>query len=221
MAGLTIARWRFRLAGCGSVCAAIAGVANAAIVSAPTPAALDAFMGMPLLAVPADGAPVGAIYGHPPSLTPGMPLPTPIGPMGFGPSHERLTPGSPFDSGAFLAIPPTPSGIAGSTVYAPTGATAIDLFLSAVPGAIHTFEITAVGTATTATILVPAVAAPTYVGFGAFGETITLLSIVKLPFPTPTTTTWVTSDIRVLPTPPSLAVAGILLAGAIRRRRRP
>ncbi|MBX3389708.1 MAG: hypothetical protein KF691_09675 [Phycisphaeraceae bacterium] len=198
------------------------GVATvrAAIISAVGPGALDLLMGTPLLAVPDDGFPIGTIYGHPPSATPGMPLATPIGPMGFGPSHERITAGTPFSSGYFHAIPGPAGPIAGSTVYAPVGASAIDFFMTPAPGATHLFEITAIGTATTTTIVVPVgIGPPVYVGFGAFGESIIAISIVKLPFPSPTALTWNVGDIRVLPAPSAGAVVGMGLLLAGRRRR--
>lgn len=210
---------RTRFVAIAAALSAASGGAHAAIIAAPGPVGLDILMGTPLLPVPADGMPIGTIYGHPPAFTPGIPLPTPIGVMGFGPSHERLSPGGPFSSGAFHALA-APGPIAGSTVYAPAGATAIDLYISAVPGTAHSFEITAVGTATSATIILPGVVGPTYVGFGAFGETITLLSIVKLPFPSPTVTTWVVEEIRVLPSPGALP-ALLIGAGFAARRRRP
>lgn len=203
---------------CAGAIALCGSVASGQIFSAMAPAGLDLLMGAPLIHVPADGMAPGAIYGHPPAMTPGMPLATPIGDMGFGPSHERLTAGGPAASGSFLALT-TPGPIAGSTVYAPAGATAIDFFISSA-GPTHSFEITAVGTVTSTTIVLPGVVAPTYVGFGAFGETIELISIVKLPFPSPTTTTWMIDDIRVLPAP---GLAGFIVVGAIglgaRRRR--
>lgn len=195
-----------------------AGHCAGQIIATATPPGLDALMGTPLFAVPADGMAPGTLYGHAPSAIPGIALPTPIGPMGFGPQHERLTPGTPTSSGSFLAT--TLMGpLAGSTVFTPAGTTAIDFFIESV-GPPHTFEITAVGSATSATIILPAVTTATYVGFGAFGETIDLISIVKLPFPSPTTVTWVSSDIRVLPAP---GPAAALLAGAlglVARRRR-
>lgn len=209
----------------GSVCAGGIALSTAAasgqIFATMTPAGLDTLMGTPLLAVPADGMTVGTVYGHPPAMTPGIPLPTPIGDMGFGPSHERLTAGGPMSSGAFLALA-GPGPIAGSTVYAPAGANAIDFFISSA-GPAHSFEVTAVGSLTTTTIILPAVVAPTYVGFGAFGETIDLISIVKLPFPSPTTVTWMVDDIRILPAPGAAAalMAGALGIGLGRRRRSP
>lgn len=207
----------------GAAILALAGAAastDAAISSAVGPGALDLLMGTPLLAVPDDGSPIGAIYGYPPSATPGMFLSTPIGPMGFGPSHERITPGTPFSSGYFHAIPGPAGPIAGSTVYAPAGASAIDFFMTPAPGATHVFEITAIGTATTTTIVVPVgIGLPVYVGFGAFGESIIAVSIVKLPFPSPTALTWNVGDIRVLPTPGAGVVAGIGLVLVARRRR--
>lgn len=191
------------------------------IIAAGTPAELDGLMGTPLLAVPGDGMPVGTVYGHPPSMTPGMALATPIGPMGFMPSHERVGPGG-VTSGAFHALPiGGPGGIAGSDVVPPAGATAIDFFLLAEPGSVHSFEITAVGSLSSETIVIPGVTSmtPVYVGFGAFGETIVDVSIVKLPFPSTTMTTWVVKDIRVVPTPGSAALGacGVLL---VARRRR-
>lgn len=208
------------LSGCAAM---ITGSAvHAAIFSMPTPAALDAAMGSPLLIVPGDGMPLGTVYGHPPSLTPGLPLPTPIGPMGFMPGHERISPGSPTSSGAFHALPiGGPGGIAGSDVVPPAGATAIDFYLASVPGTTHSFEITVVGTLSTHVIFLPGVTPgpPVYVGIGAFGETLVDISIVKSPFPSTTTMTWVVSDLRVLPTPGSL----LLLGGgvlALRSRRR-
>lgn len=199
-------------------CATLATVPNvsAVVIAEVGPAALDALMGEPLLPVPDDGTGIGAVYGHSPSLTPGIDLPTPLGIMGFGPSHDRVALGTPLSSGAFHALP-GPGPIAGSTVYAPVGATAIDFFL-APDGIPYSFEITAVGTVSTETVVLPAIVGPTYVGFGAFGETIDLISIVKLPFPSPVTTTWIVDDIRVLPEPGMLA---LLLAGAamfVRRR---
>lgn len=199
-----------------------AAQAQGAIFSSVAPAALDFAMGTPLLVVPGDGSPLGAIYGHPPSLTPGMPLATPIGSMGFMPSHDRVAPGTPFMSGAFHALPiGAPGGIAGSDVVPPVGATAIDFFLEAESGSTHSFSITAVGTLSSHTIVVPGVTpgAPVYVGFGAVGETLVDISIVKLPFPTTTMLTWVVSDIRVLPSP---GVATLLLGAGlmgIRRKR--
>jgi len=207
-------------------CICFAGLAvvpaHGVIFSAVAPPALDVAMGAPLFAVPGDGTPLGTIYGHPPSLTPGMPLATPIGAMGFMPSHDRVAAGTPFMSGAFHALPiGAPGGIAGSDVVPPVGATAIDFFLTAEPGVVHSFSITAVGTVSSHTIVVPGVtsAAPVYVGFGTFGETLVDISIVKLPFPTTTTVTWVVSDIRVLPSPGVLVLA-IGAAGAAMRRRR-
>lgn len=197
--------------------AAFSGVATAGIISTATPAGLDLLMGTPLLAVPDDGMPIGSVYGHPPSSTPGSPLATPIGLMGFGPSHERITAGTATSSGAFLALT-TVGPIAGSTVYAPAGANAIDLFISSAPGSAHSFEITAVGTSTSTTIVLPGVVGPTYVGFGAFGESIVALSIVNLPFPTPTTVTWIVEDIRVLPGTGTGAI--VCLAGMVAARRR-
>lgn len=210
-----------RLAIAGAVVALTSG-AHAAIIATASPGGLDALMGTPLFAVTDDGMPVGSLYGHPPTLTPGASLATPIGPMGFMPTHERLTAGTPFSSGSFLALPiGGPGGIAGSDVVPPLGATAIDFFITAAPGSVHSFEITAVGTLTTATIIVPGVtsATPMYVGFGAFGETLLDISIVKLPFPSTTMTTWIISDIRVLPAPGGAALFTILLAASARRRR--
>jgi len=193
--------------------------ASGAIVTAPAPFGLDVLMGTPLLAVPGDGMPVGTVYGHPPSSTPGIPLLTPFGPMGFMPSHERVSPGGPGFSGGFLALP-IPGPIAGSDVVPPGGATAIDFFMFPAAGSSHMFEITAIGSVSSLVIVVPVgPGAPTYVGFGALGETLIDISIVKLPFPSPTMTTWGVSDIRVLPAPGSLA----LLLGAcglgLRRKR--
>lgn len=197
---------------------ALAHTARADIFSTATPIGLDVLMGTPLLAVPGDGMPIGTEYGHPPTFISGIPLPTPIGPMGFGPSHTRITPGSPTSSGAFKALAST-GPIAGSTVFAPVGATAIDFFL-AHDGIPYSFEITAVGTSSTATIVVPASPMPVYVGFGAFGEHIEFISIIKLPFPSPTTTTWVIDDIRVLvPAPGSMTALGGLVCLGWRRRR--
>lgn len=201
--------------------AAVAAPASAAIISAPTPLALDIAMGTPLLVVPGDGTPFGTVYGHPPTFTPGLPLMTPIGHMGFMPSHERIAPGGPGFSGIFHALPiGAPGGIAGSDVVPPLGATAIDFFLTAVPGSIHSFEITAIGSTSSLMIVVPLVAGapPVYVGFGAFGETILDISIVKVPFPSTTLTTWNVEGIRVLPAPGTLMLA--LAAGALARRRR-
>jgi hypothetical protein len=138
------------------------------------------------------------------------------------PSHERLTAGTPFSSGSFLALPiGAPGGIAGSDVVPPLGATAIDFFITAELGSVHSFEITAVGTLTSATIVLPLVtdAMPVYVGFGAFGETLTDISIVKLPFPTTTTVTWVISDIRVIPAPGTAALMLVACLFGVRRRR--
>lgn len=208
-----------------SVCVAIAsglalsGSAFGLLTPAAGPLGLDILMGAPLLPVPADGMPLGSVYGHPPSLTPGSALATPIGPMGFGPSHERVSLGTPASSGAFLAL--TTSGpIAGSTVHAPVGATAIDFFMLGSMGSSHLFEITAVGTSTSTTVVVPVGAAPAYVGFGATGESIVLISIVKLPFPSPTTTTWIVDELRVLPAPGATGLlAGVGLLAARRRAR--
>jgi len=203
---------------CAAGLALSTSIASGQILATMTPGGLDALMGSPLLPVPADGMVPGAIYGHPPAMTPGLPLATPIGDMGFGPSHERLTPGGPAASGSFLALA-GPGPIAGSTVYAPAGATAIDFFISSA-GPTHSFEITAVGSLTTTTILVPGVVGPMYVGFGAFGETIDLISIVKLPFPSPTTTTWMVDDIRVLPAPGPAAAFALGVIGFAARRKR-
>lgn len=205
---------------CATVCGATT-IASAAIIAPPGPGALDLLMGTPLFAVPDDGSPIGTIYGHPPSFTPGMPLATPIGFMGFGPSHDRVTTGTPFSSGFFHAIPGPAGPIAGSTVYAPGGCTAIDFFLGLSAGSPppYSFEITAIGTLTTTTIVVGVGAAPVYVGFGAFGESIVAISIVKLPFPSPTFLTWEVGDIRVLPSPGALGTMGLGLLLASRRRR--
>jgi len=204
---------------CAVLMASAQGTATGAIAAAATPGGLDLLMGTPLLAVTDDGFAPGAIYGHPPSFIPGMALATPIGPMGFGPSHERLTAGTLTSSGSFLALTTT-GPIAGSTVFAPDGANAIDFFLTSVAGSAHTFEITAVGTLSTSTIIVAAAPGPTYVGFGAFGESIIAISIVNLPFPSPTTTTWITSDIRVLPAPGTALLVPVAVgAVAVRRRR--
>ena len=201
------------------LCSLHAQSASAAIFGAASPGGLDVAMGTPLLAVPADGSPVGTVYGHPPAAITGIPLPTPIGDMGFGPSTERLTLGTPTSSGLFLALSSVSSPIAGSTVFAPAGATAMDFFLDAVPGVVHTFEITAIGSATTSTFIASTTLVPIYVGFGAIGETLLEISIVKLPFPSPTTATWTYHEIRVLPTPGALALLGCAGLVAIRRKR--
>jgi hypothetical protein len=202
---------------------ALASQANAAISSIIGPfgpADLDTLMGTPLLPVTDDGNPVGTAYGNPPTLTPGISLATPIGPMGFEPTHDRVAAGTPTSSGAFHALP-VPGPIAGSDVVPPVGANAIDFYIVAEPGSVQDFEITAIGTLTTTTISIFGVNefGPVYVGFGAFGETLIDISIVKLPKFTPTTLTWNVSDIRVLPVPGT----GILALGALgctlRRRR--
>lgn len=199
---------------------ALSGNAFGALTATATPLGLDILMGAPLMPVPDDGMPVGSIYGHPPSLTPGSALATPIGPMGFSPSHDRVAAGTPTSSGAFHAMTTT-GPIAGSDVHAPVGATAIDFFIFGAMGSSHMFEITAVGTSTMSTIIVAAGPVPTYVGFGATGESIVLLSIVKLPFPSPTVVTWAVEDIRVLPGPGPLAmIAGVGALGLRRRTRR-
>lgn len=212
---------RFALTLAGVACWGGATVASAAIVSPLGPGALDLLMGTPLLAVPDDGSPVGTLYGHPPSFTPGMPLATPIGFMGFGPTHDRVTAGTPFSSGFFHAIPGPAGPIAGSTVYAPGGCTAIDFFLGLAPGSPppYTFEITAIGTVTSKTISVIVGGAPVYVGFGAFGESIVAISIVKTPFPSPTIFTWEVGDIRVLPSPGAAGLIGLGCVIIGRRRR--
>lgn len=185
------------------------------------PADLDTFMGTPLLAVTDDGNPVGTAYGNPPTLTPGITLATPVGPMGFEPTHDRVAAGTPTSSGAFHAMP-TPGPIAGSDVVPPAGATAIDFYIVSEPGSVHGFEITAVGTSTTTTITIFGVNefGPVYVGFGALGETLIDISIVNLPKFTPTTITWIVSDIRVLPAPGAATLLlGAASAPLIRRRR--
>lgn len=203
-------------AACGTV-----PMATGAIIAPAGPGLLDALMGTPLFAVPGDGSPIGTIYGHPPSATPGMPLATPIGFMGFGPSHDRVSAGTPMSSGFFHAIPGPAGPIAGSTVYAPAGCSAIDFFLGLSPGSPppYVFEITAIGTATTTTIMVAVAGAPVYVGFGAFGESILAISIVKLPFPSPTFSTWVVGDIRVLPSPGAWGTMVLGMVISARRRR--
>ena len=199
--------------------AAVAGAASGAITATATPLGLDALMGTALLPVVDDGTGLGTVYGHPPSLTPGMSLTTPAGPMGFMPSHDRVGLGSPTSSGIFHALPlGGPGGIAGSDVVPPVGATAIDFFMTGEAGSMHLLEITAVGTATSTTIVVPIGAAPTYVGFGAMGETLVDISIVKLPFPSTTMITWNVADIRVLPAPGTAAM--LLGFGCVGLRRR-
>ena len=187
------------------------------------PGDLDTLMGTPLLAVTDDGMPVGTAYGNPPTLTPGMALTTPIGPMGFEPTHDRVAAGTPTASGSFHALPiGGPGGIAGSDVVPPVGANAIDFYIVAEPGSVHDFEITAIGTVSTKTIIVAGVNefGPVYVGFGSFGETLLDISIVKLPKFTPTVVTWTVSDIRVLPAPGTAVLAiGVGVAGLRRRRR--
>ena len=210
-----------RLALCAASLMASAGsAASAAIISSLTPGELDTLMGTPLFVVPGDGMPVGTMYGHPPSFTPGIPLATPIGDMGFGPSHERLTLGTPGSSGSFLALTALTGPIAGSTLHAPAGTSAIDFFIGPAPaGPLHSFEITAIGTSSSLAIVVPASPTPVYVGFGAFGESIEAVSIVKLPFPSPTSMTWVVGDLRVLPSPGTMVILSAGGLFALRRRR--
>ncbi len=200
---------------------AAAAPLNAAITSTVSSAGLDAFMGTSLLPVVDDGSPIGTEYGHPPAFTPGSALATPIGTMGFGPTHERTMTGSPVSSGSFTAVTTYTGPIAGSTLYAPAGANALDFYLVSEPGSIHSFEITAVGTSSSTTILLPGVTSltATYVGFGSLDEDIIAISIVNLPFPSPTSTTWTVFDLRVLPTPGAASMLLIAGLSASRRRR--
>ena len=207
----------------GALPIGLATPAFGAIMDASSFGDLTVLMGSPLIPVPDDGSALGTGYGHPPSLTPGLPLPTPIGAMGFMPTHERISAGSPASSGTFHALPiGGPGGIAGSDVIPPVGATAIGFYLEAEIGSVHSFEITAVGTATSHTIVIPGVSStlPVFVGFGALGgETLVDISIVKLPFPTTTMVTWNVFGIEVLPSPGTPVLALGALGLALRRRR--
>ena len=184
---------------------------HAAIITVTTaPPALDVAIGAPLFPVPDDGMPVGTVYGS----GGGIPLPTPIGLMDFLPDHDKIAPG------VYHALP-LPGPIAGSDVVPPAGATAIDFLIEAEPGAPSImFEITAVGTSTASApaIVTAAPGAPAYVGFGATGETLLTVSIVRLPFPSPGVLTWSVGDIRVLPEPTSLAL--LAMGGLMLQRRR-
>jgi hypothetical protein len=187
----------------------MATAARAAVVGFTTaPPAIDIAVGTPLLPVPDDGMPLGTVYGSPG----GIPLGTPIGLMDFLPTHDKTA------AGTYHAIP-APGPIAGSDVVPPAGATAIDFFIESDSFATPSFEITAVGTlGSSPPILVFAPpGSPAYIGFAGFGETLVTVSIVRLPFPTPSTTTWKVSSIRVLPEPGSLL---LLAAGALMIRRR-
>jgi hypothetical protein len=189
--------------------------APAAIVSTTAgPPALDGIMGTPLFVVPDDGLPLGTVYGSPG----GIPLPTPIGPMGFLPGHDKVAPG------VYHALPAA-GPIAGSDVVPPAGASAIDFFIEALPGASPSFEITAVGTSTVSAPVIVAAppGAPAYIGFGAFGESLLTVSIVRLPFPSPSSITWDISSLRVLPEPAGLIVlfTASLACAALRPRRQP
>ncbi len=188
--------------------ACCASAASAGVSSFATPAALEAFMGGPLVTVPDDGLPLGTLYG-----AMGIPLSTPFGPMSFAPTHEKVAPGAYHP---FVTFP-----LAGSDIVAPVGAVAIDfLFTPLFPTA---FAITGVGSMTSSDpvvtpLLTPGV--PVYFGFGAVGETIEKVTISTIPFGTTPPFTWEVSAIRVLPIPASclpFALAGLLAAP--RRRR--
>jgi hypothetical protein len=134
--------------------------------------------------------------------------------MGFLPGHDKVAPG------VYHAIP-APGPIAGSDVVPPSGATAIDFFIEALPGASPTFEITAIGTSTVSAPVIVAAppGAPAYIGFGAFGESLLSISIVRLPFPSPSAITWDISSIRVLPEPASVVWLGFAAIGVCAGRR--
>lgn len=185
--------------------------AEAVITSYATPAALEAGVGGPLFVVPDDGLPVGTMYGTGGGV--GIPLETPFGPMSFAPVHDKVAPG--------VYHPFVPFALAGSDIIAPSGAVAMDfMFTTLFPGS---FVITAVGTMTSSDPVVLmglAPGAPVYVGFGAAGETIDLITIETAPFGTTPPFTWEIGAIRVLPAPGvlvPLAIGAVCLAG--RRRQ--
>ncbi|MCA9287142.1 MAG: hypothetical protein KDA05_01070 [Phycisphaerales bacterium] len=199
---------RWLAVGALGVCCAHAG---AAVTSYATPAALEAGVGGPLFVVPDDGLPVGTMYGTGGGV--GIPLGTPFGPMSFAPVHDKVAPG--------VYHPFVPFALAGSDIIAPSGAIALDfMFTTLFHGS---FVITAVGSMTMSDPvelmgLVPGV--PVYVGFGAAGETIDLITIETAPFGATPPFTWEVGAIRVLPAPGALAglaFGGLCLAG--RRRR--
>lgn len=182
-----------------------AALAGAAITHFTTPAALEGFVGGPMLPVPDDGMPLGSLYGMG-----AAPLATPIGLMSFMPVHDKVAPGTYH---AIAALP-----LAGSDIVTPAGTTAIDfMFTPLVPGS---FTFTGIGSSSaTPPMLYPGLApgVPVYVGFAAVGESIDFIAIATAPFSTPPMT-WTVSGIRVLPAPASLAM--LMLGGALGARRR-
>lgn len=191
--------------------ASIATHAHAVVTSFATPAALEAFVGGPLLAVPDDGLPIGTLYGTGGGF--GLPLATPFGPMSFAPVHDKVAPG--------VYHPFVPFALAGSDVLPPAGAVAIDfVFTSLSPGS---FVFTGVGSLTTsAPLFIPGVlpGVPIYIGFGAAGESIDLITIETAPFGHTPPFTWELAELRVLPAPAGLAPLALAALLTLTRRRR-